>query len=781
MSLRTVSFKSLRDAVLAAAMGFCALPPRPAAALDLCVQSQSDLLSGLQRATVRQADGTVTLRLVARTYVSGVAIDGVLANRLDLLGGYAPGCSTRTVDPANTVIDGASTMELDFIHTGLGVKVEGISFRNVGRLRFGLADTCLARGEAVRFRRNIVQGAGGGSSGPLVVGNTCGPIVFRNNIVRASHGTKLTSGSDVATQAWVSSNTFSDSNTSGLEVFRKPDTAAFEVHLDNNTFRDNAGHDVERIPSSGDVLVHARHNTWNSIDPRVTAARQSGTGTPDPQRDANRPVGIDTSRFDIPGPGFVVTSSNDAGPGSLRQAILNANQSPDFNTISFAIPGNFGAILVAQGAYPDIVTPMRIDGFTQPGAQPNENEWSNNATWNIQIAGGGAVSHAFRVPANAPAGTRLELQGLIIGGFNYALLLQGGSGHIVRGNHFGRFNAGVLGGSDNVNAIYVTGPAAGVKIGGIDPADRNSIAGHPNPPPNVGYGIFLGGTGNGHVVIGNLIGTYPDGNTARGHRFGVVMNTSLGVLLENLISGNSTGIALYGSENLIVSNRIGVKALAICLPPCTPDYALPNTHGILVYSGATDNDILRNQVAYNDYSGLILYPGSRNNEMLGNRVHGNGFSDMDLRDPQGVNPIDNDSLINPCDDANCGRNFPQLDAALGTRNAGRVRGSLSTSNGSYRVEFFAGPICGPRGQGGAARYLGFHDVAVSGGTVTSNGHAIFDLPIESGTPLYGQTITATATDASGNTSEYSTCVAYTCDVIFRHGLEGNAEVCPSID
>jgi len=36
---------------------------------------------------------------------------------------------------------------------------------------------------------------------------------------------------------------------------------------------------------------------------------------------------------------FTVTNTNDSGPGSLRQAILDANGNPGLDTIQFAIPG----------------------------------------------------------------------------------------------------------------------------------------------------------------------------------------------------------------------------------------------------------------------------------------------------------------------------------------------------------------------------------------------------------------------------------------------------------
>src|SRR5690606_20895284 len=127
---------------------------------------------------------------------------------------------------------------------------------------------------------------------------------------------------------------------------------------------------------------------------------------------------------------------------------------------------------------------------------------------------------------------------------------------------------------------------------------RNSIAGHPAPAAGAGYGIYLGGSGDGHFVAGNLVGTFPSGNDAYGNKVGIGINGDLSVVMSNVISGNETGIALNGNHNLIASNRIGAKAFAFCLPPCTPDYALPNVHGILVASDADGNDINQNQVAY---------------------------------------------------------------------------------------------------------------------------------------------------------------------------------------
>jgi hypothetical protein len=111
-----------------------------------------------------------------------------------------------------------------------------------------------------------------------------------------------------------------------------------------------------------------------------------------------------------------------------------------------------------------------------------------------------------------------------------------------------------------------------------------------------------------------------------------------------------------------------------------------------------------------------------------------------------------------------------------------VQGSLSTSNGEYRVEFFSGASCGAGGQGGATHYLGARDVVVTGGSTLppGNGSVVFDWPLSSASALYGKFITATATSAGGNTSEYSACVAYDCDQIFGHGFDdAYAQTCPA--
>src|SRR5262245_25514267 len=63
---------------------------------------------------------------------------------------------------------------------------------------------------------------------------------------------------------------------------------------------------------------------------------------------------------------FVVTNVDDSGPGSLRQAILDANANPGADSINFNISGPSLRIQPLLGL-PDITDTIVIDGSTQPG------------------------------------------------------------------------------------------------------------------------------------------------------------------------------------------------------------------------------------------------------------------------------------------------------------------------------------------------------------------------------------------------------------------------------
>ena len=63
---------------------------------------------------------------------------------------------------------------------------------------------------------------------------------------------------------------------------------------------------------------------------------------------------------------FPVTTTDDSGLGSLRQAILDVDANPGPDTIIFAIPGTGVHTITPESPLPAIITSVLIDGFSQP-------------------------------------------------------------------------------------------------------------------------------------------------------------------------------------------------------------------------------------------------------------------------------------------------------------------------------------------------------------------------------------------------------------------------------
>ena len=131
---------------------------------------------------------------------------------------------------------------------------------------------------------------------------------------------------------------------------------------------------------------------------------------------------------------------------------------------------------------------------------------------------------------------------------------------------------------------------------------------------------------------------------------------------------------------------------------------------------------------------------STKNGILGNSIYSNGGLGIDLNS-DGLTP-------NDANDADTGgnnlQNFPVLSSA-----AGGVVGTLNSApNATYRVEFFSSATCDPSGNGEGAIFVGL-------ASVTTNAAGNAAIPLFTASP--GQFITATATDAANNTSEFSVC------------------------
>src|SRR5437899_624476 len=144
---------------------------------------------------------------------------------------------------------------------------------------------------------------------------------------------------------------------------------------------------------------------------------------------------------------FVVLNTNDSGPGSLRQAILDANAAPGADRIIFNIPGNGVQVISVstQTALPPITDTLVIDGYTQPGAKPNALTAGDDAVILIQLDGDGQFANAPRAGFTIQT-SQCVIRGLAItnfnrdydpGNFSVGIQISSGLGNAVEGCFIG--------------------------------------------------------------------------------------------------------------------------------------------------------------------------------------------------------------------------------------------------------------------------------------------------------------------------------------------------------
>ena len=201
---------------------------------------------------------------------------------------------------------------------------------------------------------------------------------------------------------------------------------------------------------------------------------------------------------------YTVTNTNDAGPGSLRQAILDANATSGADYVDFAIPGDGVQTIALSTPLPDIVDPLWIDGYTQPGASPNTNPPGQgfNTVLKIEVRGTGSVSSpCFTVAAGNADVIAMVIQGLAINRCSTAIVVAAGGDYaFIRQNFIGTDASGSSIGPVSVNGGISVTNAAGVLIA------ANLVSGTSTA------GIALTSS-PGSFVVGNMVGTNAAGDS----------------------------------------------------------------------------------------------------------------------------------------------------------------------------------------------------------------------------------------------------------------------------
>ncbi|HZX54960.1 MAG TPA: choice-of-anchor L domain-containing protein, partial [Ilumatobacteraceae bacterium] len=257
-----------------------------------------------------------------------------------------------------------------------------------------------------------------------------------------------------------------------------------------------------------------------------------------------------------------------------------------------------------------------------------------------------------------------------------------------------------------------------------------------------GAGIAVTG-GNGHTITGNWIGV-TTGNTGAGIAIGATAaNNTVGGTgpddANQIADNGGAGIAISSSGNTIQGNLIGVGG--------------PNTGAGVAITTGSNNAIggtapgVGNTITSNGDAGVAVAAGT-GNSIRGNSIDANDLLGIDL----GTADVTPNDHLDPDSGANNQQNFPLLTGVTNDSVAGTttVTGTLdSAPSATYHVDIFSSFECDGSGHGEGFEQVATQDVVTSAaGAATIN--ATFDTPGEN---VY----TAIATDANGNTSEFSAC------------------------
>jgi titin len=397
-----------------------------------------------------------------------------------------------------------------------------------------------------------------------------------------------------------------------------------------------------------------------------------------------------------------------------------------------------GNVLSGNGEYGiDIGNPVATGNLVQGNLigldATGTNGIGNGYGYGGLILEGGATN-------NTVGGTVPGARNIISGNAPAGVFFNGAhtSGNLVEGNYVGTDITGTNAVPNTLAGIYLPFGTAGNVIGGTVASARNVISGNY-------YGVYLASPAtSGNVVEGNYIGTSPDGAHAVGSAFaGIIIfaganNNIIGGAAAgagNVISG-FFGYGLYISGvgttgNWIEGNDIGTDA--------TGTNALPNATGLILFGGTANNIIglkpdgsgSGNQIAFNNNDGVrVGDPNTAGISIRGNSIFGNGGLGIDL-----------------ANNGNDLQSFPIITNAFGYATSTIVSGTLhSLGNGAFFIDVYRNPTTNPTE---GKFYAGTVSVTTDG-----SGNTTFALTNYTGN-YAGQYFTATATSATGDTSEFS--------------------------
>lgn len=411
------------------------------------------------------------------------------------------------------------------------------------------------------------------------------------------------------------------------------------------------------------------------------------------------------------------------------------------------ISGNGIVVGGLQPGEGNLVSGNGIDGVTldnsSAGVLLQQNRVGTDFTGNAAIPNGGngvsLIGNDHQVGgAHAAAGN------LISGNAQNGLLVSGG-GFSIAGNRIGSNSAGSHSLGNGGYGVRIFGSGGGV-LGGDLPAHGNLISGNARGVSleqgtrlvsvfnntigldlSQSYALASNGSGIQVFTGENLIGAPGKGNVIAGHGDnGLVLDAGAE---HNLIQGNWIGTN-QALEPGLGNGDAGVLA------------NLANNNLIGGTAPGEGNVIAGNRLA------AVRSGRGDGNEISGNAIFDNGFSGIDI----GEFLLNTNDALDQDQIGNRKQNFPLLFSA--TASSGLVDVEVRLNNEPdtwYRVEFFASSACDSTGFGEGQVFVDSRAI-----TTNASGAAVAEFTLSQPGPQ--AFMTATVTDAEGNTSEFSPCL-----------------------
>lgn len=330
---------------------------------------------------------------------------------------------------------------------------------------------------------------------------------------------------------------------------------------------------------------------------------------------------------------FPVTSLADAGVGTLRQAILDANASPNQDVISF--PGIAGTITLSS-SLPAITDTVVIDGTTGLG-------FAGTPVITIDGSGPGGIGLDFIAGSNQSQTKAISIRNFTTSGIRIVapniFVTSCHIGYDPVGPAVSSCNIGVMVDADE--ATIQTSVIAGNALDGIRVTGSINVKILSNTIGTDASGSLILGNGRHGVAVNFSDSCLIDDNQISNNgdaagEYGIYVNTSNEVIITGNLVGDQTGASLgnflngihiTGSLGATISNNTisGNGDLSSLLTPLG--------NGINIEAGSHDASISQNRIGVGT-AGLVAYPNQENGLrvansdrtlILNNIISGNGL------------------------------------------------------------------------------------------------------------------------------------------------------------